>query len=49
MSRRFAIIHLHFWWSGYIGNLDSDPEEFVRTLCDDLNITDPEVGVCFKS
>ena len=32
-----------------IGNLDSDPEEFARTLCDDLNITDPEVGVCFKS
>jgi SWI/SNF-related matrix-associated actin-dependent regulator of chromatin subfamily B member 1 len=31
-----------------IGNLDSDPEEFARTLCDDLNITDPEVGVCPK-
>jgi hypothetical protein len=28
-----------------IGNLESDPEEFARTLCDDLNITDPEVGV----
>jgi SWI/SNF-related matrix-associated actin-dependent regulator of chromatin subfamily B protein 1 len=31
-----------------IGNLDSDPEEFARTLCDDLNITDPEVGVCLE-
>uniref|UniRef100_A0A452XXU8 Uncharacterized protein n=1 Tax=Aegilops tauschii subsp. strangulata TaxID=200361 RepID=A0A452XXU8_AEGTS len=33
-----------FLWD--IGNLESDPEEFARTLCDDLNITDPEVGAC---
>jgi hypothetical protein len=31
-----------------IGNLHCDPEEFARTLCDDLSITDPEVGVCLK-
>jgi hypothetical protein len=31
-----------------VGNLESDPEEFARTLCDDLNITDPEVGVCLQ-
>uniref|UniRef100_A0A452XXL0 Bushy growth protein n=1 Tax=Aegilops tauschii subsp. strangulata TaxID=200361 RepID=A0A452XXL0_AEGTS len=39
-----------FLWD--IGNLESDPEEFARTLCDDLNITDPEVGpaiaVCIR-
>uniref|UniRef100_A0A0D9WCI8 Chromatin structure-remodeling complex protein BSH n=1 Tax=Leersia perrieri TaxID=77586 RepID=A0A0D9WCI8_9ORYZ len=37
-----TIIRDQFLWD--IGNLDSDPEEFARTLCDDLNITDPEVG-----
>lgn len=37
-----TVIRDQFLWD--IGNLDSDPEEFARTLCDDLNITDPEVG-----
>uniref|UniRef100_A0ACD5W3R2 Uncharacterized protein n=1 Tax=Avena sativa TaxID=4498 RepID=A0ACD5W3R2_AVESA len=37
-----TVVRDQFLWD--IGNLDSDPEEFARTLCDDLNITDPEVG-----
>ncbi|TVU17923.1 hypothetical protein EJB05_33998 [Eragrostis curvula] len=37
-----TVIRDQFLWD--IGNLDSDPEEFARTLCDDLNIADPEVG-----
>uniref|UniRef100_A0ACD5ZHL3 Uncharacterized protein n=2 Tax=Avena sativa TaxID=4498 RepID=A0ACD5ZHL3_AVESA len=37
-----TIVRDQFLWD--IGNLESDPEEFARTLCDDLNITDPEVG-----
>ncbi|KQK07641.1 chromatin structure-remodeling complex protein BSH isoform X2 [Brachypodium distachyon] len=37
-----TLVRDQFLWD--IGNLDSDPEEFARTLCDDLNITDPEVG-----
>lgn len=28
-----------------VSNFESDPEEFARTLCKDLNIGDPEVGV----
>ncbi|KAM3407033.1 hypothetical protein ACQJBY_000840 [Aegilops geniculata] len=36
-----------FLWD--IGNLESDPEEFARTLCDDLNITDPEVGIASQT
>lgn len=45
-----TIVRDQFLWD--IGNLESDPEEFARTLCDDLNITDPEVGpaiaVCIR-
>ncbi|KAL6607873.1 hypothetical protein ACP70R_040936 [Stipagrostis hirtigluma subsp. patula] len=37
-----TVIRDQFLWD--IGNLDSDPEEFARTICEDLNITDPEVG-----
>ncbi|XP_073104645.1 chromatin structure-remodeling complex protein BSH isoform X3 [Elaeis guineensis] len=27
-----------------VSNFETDPEEFARTLCEDLNIEDPEVG-----
>ncbi|XP_078446461.1 transcription regulatory protein SNF5, putative (BSH) [Wolffia australiana] len=37
-----TIIRDQFQWD--LGNLDSDPEEFARTFCRDLNINDPEVG-----
>lgn len=28
-----------------LNNFESDPEEFARTLCKDLGVEDPEVGV----
>lgn len=28
-----------------LNNFESDPEEFAKTLCKDMNIEDPEVGV----
>lgn len=28
-----------------LNNFESDPEEFARTFCRDMNIQDPEVGV----
>lgn len=35
-------------WLGHLqdlNNFESDPEEFARTLCKDLGVEDPEVGV----
>ncbi|KAK8965735.1 Chromatin structure-remodeling complex protein BSH [Platanthera guangdongensis] len=37
-----TVIRDQFLWD--ISNLESDPEEFARTLCKDLDIEDPEVG-----
>ncbi|CAA7400161.1 unnamed protein product [Spirodela intermedia] len=37
-----TVIRDQFQWD--LSNLDSDPEEFARTFCRDLNISDPEVG-----
>lgn len=34
-----------FQWFQDVSNFESDPEEFARTLCADLDIIDPEVGV----
>lgn len=28
-----------------MNNFESDPEEFARTFCRDMDIQDPEVGV----
>lgn len=28
-----------------LNNFESDPEEFARTFCRDLEIDDPEIGV----
>jgi hypothetical protein len=49
MSSRFALIQCLFLVVRILAtNLDSDPEEFARTICEDLNITDPKVKVCLK-
>ncbi|KAF6167240.1 hypothetical protein GIB67_029878 [Kingdonia uniflora] len=37
-----TIIRDQFLWD--LNNFESDPEEFARTLCKDLDIIDPEVG-----
>lgn len=37
-----TVIRDQFLWD--LGNLDSDPEEFARCLCRDLELEDPEVG-----
>ncbi|XP_072975625.1 chromatin structure-remodeling complex protein BSH isoform X2 [Typha angustifolia] len=37
-----TVVRDQFLWD--ISNFESDPEEFARTLCKDLNIGDPEVG-----
>ncbi|CAL9176836.1 unnamed protein product [Musa hybrid cultivar] len=37
-----TVIRDQFLWD--ISNLESDPEEFARTFCKDLDIGDPEVG-----
>eukprot|EP01018_Ginkgo_biloba_P010013 Gb_31660 [translate_table: standard] len=37
-----TVIKDQFLWD--VNNLDSDPEEFARSLCKDLEIEDPEVG-----
>jgi hypothetical protein len=49
MSSRFSLIQCLFLVVRILTtNLDSDPEEFARTICEDLNITDPKVKVCLK-
>lgn len=37
-----TVIRDQFLWD--LGNLDTDPEEFARCLCKDLELEDPEVG-----
>ncbi|MQM02333.1 hypothetical protein Taro_035098 [Colocasia esculenta] len=37
-----TIIRDQFLWD--LSNFNSDPEEFARTFCTDLDISDPEVG-----
>uniref|UniRef100_A0A1D1XUZ8 Chromatin structure-remodeling complex protein BSH n=1 Tax=Anthurium amnicola TaxID=1678845 RepID=A0A1D1XUZ8_9ARAE len=37
-----SVIRDQFLWD--LNNFDNDPEEFARTFCRDLNISDPEVG-----
>lgn len=37
-----TVIRDQFLWD--LGNLDSDPEEFARCLCKDLELDDPEVA-----
>ncbi|KAI3971827.1 hypothetical protein MKW92_050724 [Papaver armeniacum] len=37
-----TIIRDQFLWD--LNNFESDPEEFARTFCNDLDIKDPEVG-----
>ncbi|XP_010240805.1 PREDICTED: chromatin structure-remodeling complex protein BSH [Nelumbo nucifera] len=37
-----TIIRDQFLWD--LNNLESDPEEFARTFCEDLGIVDPEIG-----
>ncbi|XP_078162489.1 transcription regulatory protein SNF5, putative (BSH) isoform X2 [Carex rostrata] len=37
-----TVIRDHFLWD--ISNFESDPEEFARTLCNDLDVADPEVA-----
>ncbi|OMO99209.1 Transcription regulatory protein [Corchorus olitorius] len=37
-----TVIRDQFLWD--LNNFESDPEEFARTLCEDLGIEDPEVG-----
>ncbi|KAJ0980039.1 hypothetical protein J5N97_015513 [Dioscorea zingiberensis] len=37
-----TVIRDQFLWD--VSNFESDPEEFARTLCTDLDIIDPEVG-----
>ncbi|KAG6521488.1 hypothetical protein ZIOFF_018609 [Zingiber officinale] len=37
-----TVIRDQFLWD--ISNLESDPEEFARTVCKDMDIGDPEVG-----
>ncbi|KAG6518583.1 chromatin structure-remodeling complex protein BSH-like isoform X1 [Zingiber officinale] len=37
-----TVIRDQFLWD--ISNLESDPEEFARTFCKDMDIGDPEVG-----
>eukprot|EP00249_Psilotum_nudum_P010218 c22408_g1_i2 orf=153-923(+) len=37
-----TVIRDQFLWD--LGNLESDPEEFARGLCRDLELEDPEVG-----
>ncbi|XP_073104643.1 chromatin structure-remodeling complex protein BSH isoform X1 [Elaeis guineensis] len=37
-----TVIRDQFLWD--VSNFETDPEEFARTLCEDLNIEDPEVG-----
>ncbi|XP_020085681.1 chromatin structure-remodeling complex protein BSH isoform X2 [Ananas comosus] len=37
-----TVVRDQFLWD--VSNFESDPEEFARTLCKDLNIGDPEVG-----
>ncbi|XP_043725647.1 chromatin structure-remodeling complex protein BSH isoform X1 [Telopea speciosissima] len=37
-----TIIRDQFLWD--LNNFESDPEEFARTFCQDLDIEDPEVG-----
>lgn len=42
------LLYLHVAWLGRLqdlNNFESDPEEFARTLCKDLGVEDPEVGV----
>lgn len=38
-----TLIRDQFLWD--LNNFESDPEEFARTFCRDMNIEDPEVGV----
>nr|XP_016440413.1 PREDICTED: chromatin structure-remodeling complex protein BSH-like isoform X2 [Nicotiana tabacum] len=38
-----TVIKDHFFWD--LNNFESDPEEFARTFCKDMEIEDPEVGV----
>ncbi|CAM8993078.1 unnamed protein product [Rhodiola kirilowii] len=37
-----TLIKDQFLWD--LNNFESDPEEFAKTLCKDMNIKDPEVG-----
>lgn len=37
-----TVVRDQFLWD--LGNFDSDPEDFAKTFCDDMNITDPQVG-----
>ncbi|KAJ3674388.1 hypothetical protein LUZ60_005004 [Juncus effusus] len=37
-----TVLRDNFLWD--ISNFESDPEEFAKILCDDLNIADPEVA-----
>ncbi|XP_075082663.1 chromatin structure-remodeling complex protein BSH isoform X1 [Nicotiana tabacum] len=37
-----TVIKDHFFWD--LNNFESDPEEFARTFCKDMEIEDPEVG-----
>lgn len=37
-----TVIRDQFLWD--VSNFENDPEEFARTLCEDLNIDDPEVA-----
>ena len=36
---------MYFGWFQDLNNFESDPEEFAKTLCADLGVHDPEVGV----
>eukprot|EP00249_Psilotum_nudum_P010219 c22408_g1_i4 orf=153-836(+) len=42
-----TVIRDQFLWD--LGNLESDPEEFARGLCRDLELEDPEVGLSAQS
>ncbi|XP_070055972.1 chromatin structure-remodeling complex protein BSH isoform X2 [Nicotiana tomentosiformis] len=37
-----TVIKDHYFWD--LNNFESDPEEFARTFCKDMEIEDPEVG-----
>ncbi|XP_068660054.1 chromatin structure-remodeling complex protein BSH isoform X2 [Aristolochia californica] len=42
-----TIIRDQFLWD--LNNFESDPEELARSLCRDLDITDPEVGIAIQN
>ncbi|KAG7631608.1 SNF5/SMARCB1/INI1 [Arabidopsis suecica] len=42
-----TLIKDQFLWD--LNNFESDPEEFARTLCKDLGVEDPEVGIAIQS